>query len=142
MICPKCKSIDQLDRFCGHCGHQLKEPCPECGEWEPIGRVVCKMAVEKIERKIIEAGIRASGKIFIYTIMLMCAVIPFLFVLSIHFFQQQDVVARIYFATFLAIIAWDIISRSWERRIKKSEKEKLFREHPEYVEILKKAGKM
>lgn len=42
MICPNCKSQNQDDRFCGHCGNQLKAPCPKCKQWERLGITWCE----------------------------------------------------------------------------------------------------
>lgn len=43
----KCQHRGQRDRFCGHCGEQLREICPECGQWERIGRKTCLKRLKK-----------------------------------------------------------------------------------------------
>lgn len=41
MTCPKCKTENQNGNFCSECGEKLRGRCPECGEMEPINRIIC-----------------------------------------------------------------------------------------------------
>lgn len=52
MICPKCESEVRRLKFCGMCGNQLLEFCPDCGNWEPIGRPVCETKVAQAREKL------------------------------------------------------------------------------------------
>lgn len=135
MTCQKCNNQNEGGNFCGNCAEPLKEKCPECGEMELIGRVVCekKLRVAKKEWERYSMD-QHDGKY----IMLMFTEIILLF-MSILFASHSSewlLLKEIVFVVGGAmVIALTFILMIIRRPVAE---QRFIRLHPDYAEIMEK----
>lgn len=135
MICPKCKKENQRGRFCGYCGHQLKELCKECKEWESIGRPVCLKKVKKVKTKLEERVLNVGLTDHMIFGMIIWISLMTIIIGSTTNIRIQGFTLVIF--SFISLIGTFVVCSLEKKRIKKA-KEKFFTEYPDYKEILKK----
>lgn len=95
MICPKCKSNVCRRKFCGDCGNQLLEFCPDgCGKWESISRPVCETAfalAEATRSRYLQES-KLYNLVYIFSGMILGLVISILLAVYIgaaHFTEES-----------------------------------------------------
>lgn len=140
MKCTKCESENQQGKFCSNCGTKLKEKCPECGQMELIGRLVCETKLQKIddlkwdyiikERKMWRF-VLLSGLIGL--IIIFGCISPIF--LSASFLEASGIFL---FCFCLSILIGHKCIKFQKQAEKIAEKE-FWQKHPDYVEIIKKA---
>lgn len=145
MNCPKCQSEDQNGKYCENCGHQLKEPCPECGEWETIGRPVCLTKIENAQDALDEVLERANNSSYFRKFLLLIFFVPLIIsVPLIYCFETSRylLAATVFFSCILLIyiVVYRILLVDVKKR--KEAVENFYKTHPDYKEILKKAGEL
>jgi hypothetical protein len=143
MICPKCKSADEVRNFCGNCGEELKEKCPECGQMEWIGRKICESRISKIknEKESFIDKAMLPAKIVFSISVLMIIFMPYV---AMEFISQVLLGLKGYSRLSLELsmapgVCTAISAGFWWVRREKKAKEKFSQLHPDYDELLKKA---
>jgi len=147
MICLKCKSENQRGRFCGHCGEQIKTPCRECGEWEPIGRPMCLKKVKEAKEKLKKyfSGAFLGAHVVLGTLFFgICLIITSICFVDIGAVIRERTIlfwSGVGGVVLLTITGW-FISVRWERKRIKKAKERFFAECPNDKDILEKSGEL
>jgi len=140
MNCPKCKDEYQEDNFCSNCGNQIKEKCPECGEMEFVGRLVCETLIKKIRK---EQNCYMITNIFDFHEHIMTLILVGLVIVVLGFIQTESGAIPFFGIIVMGLAALDqilFLSKIKPKLTLQAEWE-FFRLHPDYAEILKKAEK-
>ena len=162
MICPKCNSQNQNGNFCGNCSNLLREKCGECGNMEPIGRLVCQsklwgsrsdLALYVIKRTRWCINMMLSA--YFVCLILVIIMPPFAWIKWGDDFWLAAVVGQIHqflsitegweplfwifgFLLIFIVLPITLLSQYMDRK-KKQAQEEFLQNNPEKAELLKKA---
>lgn len=154
MICPKCRSKNQLGNFCGECGNQLKEKCPECGNMEPIGRKVCETELEEAKQARKEylknkvgnwrenLGIFGGAYIFLPIAISFSVLVVKKFNINFNNISGYQFACMVIFSSIVIILAYFLLIFLGYKKQKQAERkatQEFLQEYPEYAEILRMA---
>lgn len=151
MTCPKCNKAAQAEwLFCPFCQNPLKEKCPECGEMEWIGRIVCKSLVDEARTKQVEYLKQGTPDLFEKTVLPMI-VLSAAMILFGAYVSEYHKVAWITKTTAeiitvvggligcASIPAGLLTEAKFGVRSEAKKRQKFLQKFPEYAEILEKA---
>lgn len=145
MNCPKCKDKDQKDNFCSNCGAALTEKCPECGEMELIGRMVCEIKYEAAKNKYCEMY-ATKDKLYItwfvfITIFGFIGIVVAGKIISNHI-EKESFQVILYLSAWIFAFLWFAIVGMYvdrtEPKSKQARRVKFYKKFPEYAGIFEK----
>ena len=144
MTCPKCNKEAQVDwLFCPFCQNPLKEKCPECGEMEEIGRLVCEKKIKKIADELSVYTKKEEDKYFVLRHMLgwmvgllLIIIIAAAFLASSPLTLITSLIEATCMVVTFGLCFWKILSKDF--KVYHNAKKEFYNIHPDYAEILKK----
>ncbi len=154
MICPKYKQ-DQDGNFCGYCGNQLKQRCPECKKVEPIGRKVCLSALSTAKEELriyLENKVwhwRCKGCVLFALPFCLDFCVAAVFLL-LKAFGPPPILPKVWWSDWRVVsplgiaallIYWKVyfFGFRWQERAVEEARKEFFQLHSNYAELIKKA---
>lgn len=138
MKCIKCGSKNQQGNFCSNCGTKLREKCPECGQMELIGRLVCETKLQKANKlrwNYVVKKTRQVWRVLLYASFIL--LIAILGIISIVLLTESTL--EIILLCFFIIVFTLVKITKFQERIEKRAEKKFFELNPEYAKIIEKA---
>ncbi len=156
MTCPKCNKEAQAEWiYCPFCQNPLKEKCPECGEMERIGRLVCESKYKKAKDEYVKfmnnsrPTYEGNALIIAFCFLALSLVLALITGIANLFLENQILkktaficfFAGTFFSVLIAVIGLLLgaFLGPYSKKYRKLLEQKFLRLHQDYAEILEKA---